>query len=87
VGAQKAKRQFANGRGRVHLVPCNDEFREAFAGKLGIGNSQRSIAQTALKSGFALHGSPPPNGKFRVSLKLAAPCDAVLFLHQQSDER
>lgn len=68
-------------------MPCDGEFSEAFAGKLGIGNSQRSIAQTALKSGFALHGSPPPNGKFWVSFKLAASCDAVLILHQQSEER
>lgn len=40
VGTEKAKRQFANGGGRVHLVPCGGEFREAFAGKLSIGGIQ-----------------------------------------------
>ena len=40
VGTEKAKRQFANGGGRVHLVPCGGEFRKALAGKLGIGGIQ-----------------------------------------------
>jgi hypothetical protein len=49
VGAEKAKCQFTHCGGRIHLVPCGGEFREAFACKLGIGGIQRSVTQTALE--------------------------------------